>query len=173
MSAMPVLAGKVIKKPFVGLRPVPVALVTCGHGERANVLTIAWMGVLCSDPPQVGIGVRPSRHSHALIRETGEFVVNLVQQEQLDQVEYCGFLSGREADKFAGADLTRASDLALWLMGNPRPVTVSGSTYNHIGTSLARRARRAPISPATSARWLPCRSAGRSWTNAAGWTTAS
>jgi len=113
VSAMPVLAGKVIKKPFVGLRPVPVALVTCGHGERANVLTIAWMGVLCSDPPQVGIGVRPSRHSHALIRETGEFVVNLVQQEQLDQVEYCGFLSGREADKFAGADLTRASGSAV------------------------------------------------------------
>ena len=113
MSETTLQGEKVDKKPFVGLRPVPVALVTCGHGERANVLTIAWMGVLCSDPPQVGIGVRPSRHSHALIRETGEFVVNLVQQEQLDQVEYCGFLSGREADKFAGADLTRASGSAV------------------------------------------------------------
>src|SRR4030067_500448 len=59
------------------------------------------------------MGAGPSRPSPALICETGAFVVNLVQQEQLDQVEYCGFLSGREADKFAGADLTRASGSAV------------------------------------------------------------
>jgi len=110
---MPIHAAKVAKKPFVALRPVPVALVTCGHGEQANVLSIAWMGVLCSDPPQVGIGVRPSRYSHGLIRETGEFVINLAHEGLLDQVEYCGFLSGREVDKFAGGGLTQAPGSAV------------------------------------------------------------
>jgi flavin reductase (DIM6/NTAB) family NADH-FMN oxidoreductase RutF len=65
---------KIVKKPFVALRPVPVVLVSCGHGERANIVTIAWTGILCSNPPQVGIGVRPDRHSHGLIQETGDFV---------------------------------------------------------------------------------------------------
>lgn len=110
---MAIDAAKVAKSPFVALRPVPVALVSCGHGQRANVLSIAWMGVLCSEPPQVGIGVRPSRHSHGLIRETGEFVVNLAQEDLLDQVEYCGFVSGREGDKFAASGLTRGPGSAL------------------------------------------------------------
>jgi flavin reductase (DIM6/NTAB) family NADH-FMN oxidoreductase RutF len=77
--------SKIVKKPFVALRPVPVVLVSCGHGERANIITIAWTGILCSNPPQVGIGVRPDR---------------------LDEVEYCGFVSGRDADKFAARGLT-------------------------------------------------------------------
>jgi flavin reductase (DIM6/NTAB) family NADH-FMN oxidoreductase RutF len=97
---------KVLKKPFVALRPVPVVLVSCGHGERANIITIAWTGILCSSPPQVGIGVRPDRHSHGLIQETGEFVVNVPGEGLLDEVEYCGFVSGREVDKFAARGLT-------------------------------------------------------------------
>jgi flavin reductase (DIM6/NTAB) family NADH-FMN oxidoreductase RutF len=98
--------SKVVKQPFVALRPVPTVLVSCGHGERANIITIAWTGILCSDPPQVGIGVRPSRHSHGLIQETGEFVVNVPGEELLDEVEHCGFISGREEDKFAAPGLT-------------------------------------------------------------------
>jgi len=93
--------SKVVRKPFAALRPVPVVLVSCGHGEQANIITIAWTGILCSSPPHVGIGVRPSRHSHRLIHETGEFVVNIPDEEMLDEVEYCGFVSGREVDKFA------------------------------------------------------------------------
>jgi flavin reductase (DIM6/NTAB) family NADH-FMN oxidoreductase RutF len=92
---------KIVKKPFVALRPVPVVLVSCGHGERANIITIAWTGILCSNPPQLGIGVRPDRHSHGLIQETGEFVVNVPGEGLLDEVEYCGFVSGRDADKAA------------------------------------------------------------------------
>ena len=97
---------KIVKAPFVALRPVPVVLVSSGHGERANIITIAWTGILCSNPPQVGIGVRPDRHSHGLIQETGEFVVNVPGEGLLDEVEYCGFVSGREVDKFAARGLT-------------------------------------------------------------------
>lgn len=106
VKQMSKIVSKVVKKPFVALRPVPVVLVSCGHGEQANVITIAWTGTLCSSPPQVGIGVRPDRHSHGLIRETGEFVVNIPGEGLLDEVEYCGFISGREVNKFAARGLT-------------------------------------------------------------------
>ena len=98
--------SKIIKKPFVALRPVPTVLVSCGHGERANIISIAWIGTLCSKPPQLGIGVRPNRHSHGLIQETGEFVVNIPGEGLIDEVEYCGFVSGRDVDKFAVRGLT-------------------------------------------------------------------
>ncbi len=104
---------KVVKKPFVALRPVPVVLVSCGHGERANIITIAWTGILCSNPPQVGIGVRPDRYSHGLIRETEEFVLNIPDQGMLEEVEYCGFISGRDVDKFATQGLTPAPGSAV------------------------------------------------------------
>jgi flavin reductase (DIM6/NTAB) family NADH-FMN oxidoreductase RutF len=86
---------KVVKKPFVALRPVPVVLVSCGHGKQANIITIAWTGILCSNPPQVGIGV--------------EFVVNVPGAGLLDKMEYCGFVSGRDVDKFTQQGLTPAS----------------------------------------------------------------
>ena len=98
--------SKIVKAPFAALRPVPVVLVSCGHGDEANIITIAWTGILCSKPPYVGIGVRSSRHSYELIKETGEFVVNIPDQELLDKVEHCGFVSGRDMDKFATAGLT-------------------------------------------------------------------
>ncbi|MEE8568018.1 MAG: flavin reductase family protein [Anaerolineales bacterium] len=98
--------SKVVKKPFAALRPVPVVLVSCGHGEQANIITIAWTGILCSKPPHIGIGVRPKRHSHDLIQKTGEFVVNIPGEELINEVEYCGFVSGREVDKFTTRGLT-------------------------------------------------------------------
>jgi flavin reductase (DIM6/NTAB) family NADH-FMN oxidoreductase RutF len=113
MKKMSFTRSKVTKKPFVALRPVPVVLVSCGHGTQANIITIAWTGILCSNPPQMGIGVRPGRHSHKLIQETGEFVVNLPDEGLLDEVEYCGFISGQEVDKFAARDLTPAAGSAV------------------------------------------------------------
>ena len=107
------VVAKTVKKGFVALRPVPVVLVSCGHGERANIITIAWTGILCSNPPQVGIGVRPDRHSHGLIQETGEFVVNVPGEGLLDEMEYCGFVSGRDADKFATQGLTPVPGSAM------------------------------------------------------------
>lgn len=107
------IVPKSVKKPFVALRPVPVVLVSCGHGEQANIITIAWTGILCSSPPQIGIGVRPDRHSHGLIQETGEFVVNVPGEGLLDEVEYCGFVSGREENKFAARGLTPVPGSAI------------------------------------------------------------
>jgi flavin reductase (DIM6/NTAB) family NADH-FMN oxidoreductase RutF len=100
--------AKVVKSPFVALRPVPAVLVSCGHSEHANVISIAWTGILCSNPPQLGIGVKPQRHSYGLIQKTGEFVVNVPGEGLLDEVEFCGFVSGRDADKFARQGLTPA-----------------------------------------------------------------
>ena len=98
--------SKLVKAPFAALRPVPVVLVSCGHGEEANIITIAWTGILCSKPPYVGISVRSSRHSYELIQETREFVVNIPGEELLKQVEYCGFVSGRDEDKFKTSGLS-------------------------------------------------------------------
>lgn len=103
---MPETHSKVVKKAFAALRPVPVVLVSCGHAEKANIITIAWTGILCSNPPQIGIGVKPERHSHDLIHKTGEFVINIPGEELIDEVEYCGFSSGRDVDKFAALKFT-------------------------------------------------------------------
>jgi len=97
---------KVTQEPHIALRPVPVVLVSCGHGKQANIISIAWVGVVCSNPPQVAIAVRPERHSHGLIRETGEFVLNIPSEAQVADVEYCGTVSGREVNKFAARGLT-------------------------------------------------------------------
>jgi len=110
---MPDAVPKVVKKPFVALRPVPVVLVSCGHGEQTNIITIAWAGILCSNPPQVGIGVRPDRHSHRLIQQTGEFAINVPDENLLGEMEYCGFISGRDADKFASSGLTPVPGSAI------------------------------------------------------------
>lgn len=97
---------KVVQPPYIALRPVPVVLVSCGHGPQANIISIAWVGVVCSNPPQVAIAVRPERHSHGLIQKTGEFVVNIPTEAQVADVEYCGTVSGRGVDKFAARGLT-------------------------------------------------------------------
>ena len=98
---------KRLLKPSVGLRPVPVVLVTSiGEDGRANVITLAWVGVVCSVPPMVSIAVRPERFSHDLIKATGQFVVNLPSADQLWAVDYCGTRSGRYEDKFAASGLT-------------------------------------------------------------------
>lgn len=96
---------KVVKPGSTALFPVPVVLVSCGTG-KPNIITLAWAGTVCSEPPMVGIGVRPGRHSHALIVETGEFVVNLPRADQVDMVDYCGQVSGREVDKWVVCGLT-------------------------------------------------------------------
>ncbi|HEY73354.1 MAG: flavin reductase family protein [Chloroflexi bacterium] len=100
--------AKVTKKPTTALYPVPAVMVSCGVGERANIITLAWVGTLCSKPPLVGIGVRPSRHSHGLIKEFGEFVINLPSAEQARWLDYCGIVSGRDEDKWAACGFTPA-----------------------------------------------------------------
>jgi len=83
-------------------------MVSCGAGDRANIITLAWVGTLCSEPPLVGIGVRPSRYSHGLIEESGEFVINLPSAEQTRWLDYCGIVSGRKENKWAACGFTPA-----------------------------------------------------------------
>lgn len=97
-------------KPSTLLAPVPAALVTCrDRGGRPNIITVAWTGVVCSDPPMVSISLRPSRYSHGIIRETGQFVVNLPPAELVLKTDICGITSGKDTDKFAAAGLTPVS----------------------------------------------------------------
>jgi flavin reductase (DIM6/NTAB) family NADH-FMN oxidoreductase RutF len=96
---------KVIKRPSTALYPVPAILVSCGR-QQPNIITLAWVGTLCSDPPALGIGVRPSRFSHGLIAEAGEFVVNVPRADQVGIVDYCGQVSGRDVDKWAACQLS-------------------------------------------------------------------
>ena len=98
---------KRVQTPSTVLYPLPVVLVSCGSGPGANIITLAWAGTLCSDPPIVGLGIRPSRHSYDLIREGGAFVVNLPSAAQVEQVDFCGLVSGRDTDKWAECGFTR------------------------------------------------------------------
>ena len=89
------------------LSPTPVVLVGCAHPKLGkNVLTIAWTGVDCSDPPVVHVSIRPSRFSHRIIKESECFTVNIPTREILREVDLCGVVSGRDGDKFARAGLT-------------------------------------------------------------------
>lgn len=93
--------GKKSLKPYEALYPVPVVLVSsAAKGSRPNIITIAWAGVVCSGPPTVSISIRPSRHSHKLIKESGEFVINIPDIKHLRETDYCGLTSGRTTDKF-------------------------------------------------------------------------
>lgn len=102
-------------KPGNILYPAPPVLVSCGgmQGWKPNLITVAWAGNICSDPPMLSISVRPERHSHEIIRVTREFVVNVPGAGQARSVDWCGVVSGRDVDKFAGAGLTPAPALKV------------------------------------------------------------
>ncbi len=89
------------------LAPVPPALVTCKDGERENVLTIAWTGILNSDPPKTYISVRPSRYSYDIIRKSGVFAINLTTKDLVRAADWCGVCTGAKVDKFERCRLSR------------------------------------------------------------------
>ncbi|UCF88763.1 MAG: flavin reductase family protein [bacterium] len=96
--------------PSTYLTPVPAALVTCqDKGGRPNIITIAWTGVVCSEPPMLSISIRPSRYSYRLIKETREFVVNIPTVDIIRMADHCGITSGKNTDKFAETGLTAVS----------------------------------------------------------------
>ncbi len=98
---------KVKKKPFAALFPCPVVLVTCVDSiGDPNIITLAWTGILCSEPPTIGLGIRPSRYSHSLIENGKEFVVNIPTTKILKETDYCGINSGKDTDKFSETKLT-------------------------------------------------------------------
>lgn len=94
-------------KPGNMLYPVPAVMVSCQKpGEKPNIITVAWAATLSTSPAMVSISVRPERYSYSIIKETGEFVVNLVTKELVFATDYCGVKSGREVDKFKEMHLT-------------------------------------------------------------------
>lgn len=98
---------KQVWKPGNMLYPVPAAMISCQReGEKPNILTIAWTGTICSDPVMVSISVRKSRYSYPIIKETGEFVINLTTKELAFATDYCGVKSGKDIDKFKEMKLT-------------------------------------------------------------------
>lgn len=88
-------------KPGNMLYPVPAVMVSCKRGEeKTNIITVAWAGTICTNPAMLSVSIRPERYSYDIIKETGEFVVNLVTKELTFATDYCGVKSGRNADKF-------------------------------------------------------------------------
>ncbi|MDD6879901.1 MAG: flavin reductase family protein [bacterium] len=95
--------------PCTLLAPVPAVMVSCkGRDEKAapNIVTVAWVGTVNSEPPMVSISLRKERFSHALVEQSGEFVVNLVDEPRCKAADFCGVRSGRDVDKFAACGLT-------------------------------------------------------------------
>ena len=99
--------GKRQFKPGNMLYPVPAVLVTVADREgNSNIFTVAWAGTICTNPPMLSISVRPERHSYHMMKETGEFVVNLTTESMAWATDYCGVRSGRDVDKWKATGLT-------------------------------------------------------------------
>ena len=99
--------GKQYWRPGNMLYPLPAVMVSCKRqGEKPNIITVAWTGTVCSSPAMVSISVRKERYSYEIIKETGEFVINLATKDLVRALDYCGVRSGREVDKYKEAGLT-------------------------------------------------------------------
>ena len=99
--------GKVVWKGGTLLAPVPPVMVSCGDLENSNIITIAWTGILNSNPPKTYISVRPQRHSFEIIKNTREFVINLTPASLVKEADYCGIYTGAKVDKFEKCKLTK------------------------------------------------------------------
>lgn len=99
--------GKMTWKPGNMLYPVPPVMVSCERpGEKPNIITVAWTGTVCTSPAMLSISVRPERYSYDIIKETGEFVVNLTTKRLAYATDFCGVKSGRDMDKYQEMHLT-------------------------------------------------------------------
>ena len=98
---------KTMWKPGTFVYPIPAVMVSCGSMEKSNIITVAWTGILNTNPAMCYISVRPERHSYKIIKETGEFVINLTSKELVYATDWCGVKSGRDVDKFKEMKLTK------------------------------------------------------------------
>jgi flavin reductase (DIM6/NTAB) family NADH-FMN oxidoreductase RutF len=101
------IMSKILWKPGTFEYPIPAVMVSCGDMEKSNIITIAWTGILCTNPAKVYIAVRPERYSYNIIKETGEFVINLTTEKLAYATDWCGVKSGRNVDKFKEMKLTK------------------------------------------------------------------
>ena len=100
--------AKKVWKPSTMLNPVPVVMVTCvGADKKPNIITLAWVGTINTKPPMISISVRKERYSYQLIKDTGQFVVNLTTRDLTRAADFCGVKSGRDVDKFKAAKLNQ------------------------------------------------------------------
>ncbi len=99
--------SKVTWKSGTFLYPLPAVMVSCGNMERSNIITVAWTGILNTNPAMVYISVRPTRYSYNLIKESGEFVINLTTKDLAYATDWCGVKTGAKVDKFAEMHLTK------------------------------------------------------------------
>ena len=95
------------------LAPVPPVMVSCGTMEESNIITVAWTGLINTIPPKTYISVRPSRHSYGIIKESGEFAINLTPASLVRTADFCGIYTGRKVDKFTRCALTKEPSFSL------------------------------------------------------------
>jgi len=89
------------------LYPNPVVMVSCSDGTRDNIITLAWVGTVCSNPPMISISIRPSRYSHKVISTSKEFIINIPDEKMIEACDFCGTKSGSNVDKFKELGLTK------------------------------------------------------------------
>ena len=101
------MSEKVSWKPGTLIYPLPAVLISCGNApEEYNLLTISWVGTICTNPPMCYISVRPERYSHDIIKKNGEFVINLTNEDMAYATDWCGVKSGKDFNKFNEMKLT-------------------------------------------------------------------
>ncbi|KUK76783.1 MAG: Protein/domain typically associated with flavoprotein oxygenase, DIM6/NTAB family [Proteiniphilum acetatigenes] len=94
-------------KPGTMIYPLPAAMISCGSSpDEHNIITVSWVGTICTDPPMCFISIRPSRHSYEIIKRTGEYVINLTTEALARATDWCGVRSGRDFNKFEEMKLT-------------------------------------------------------------------
>ena len=113
--------------------PLPAALISCGDiNGKMNLLTVSWLGTLCTDPPMCYISVRPERYSHEMIKQSGEFVINLTTTDMAKATDWCGVKSGRDFDKFKESCLTPSAATIVKC-----PIVSDNPNYNpNVGSNM-------------------------------------
>lgn len=89
------------------IAPIPAVMVSLGDMEKSNIITVAWCGITNTQPPKTYVSIRPSRHSYNIIKERGEFVINLVPATLAKKADYCGIYTGKKVDKFERCGFTK------------------------------------------------------------------
>ena len=130
--------GKQSWKPGNMLNPVPAVMVSVADEDhRPNIITVAWAGTICTNPPMVSISVRPSRYSYDIIEKTGEFVINLTTEGLARTTDWCGVRSGKDYDKFAECGLTPVASrkvAAPYIKESPLSIECKVREVLHLGS---------------------------------------
>lgn len=99
--------SKQVWKSGTMIYPLPAVMISCGNMDKANIITVAWTGTICTDPAMTYVSIRPERYSYDLIKNTGEFVINLTTKELAYATDWAGVKSGKDFDKFKELNLTK------------------------------------------------------------------